>query len=138
MRISLYALLLLFLPIATPGQVPDSTRAYVARSFTSKNTLRSCIQHGGKPTRRGTTQNLQENHMGDIAGTTMYSTMVRAGKTTYFVDVKEAKNGRKFVSITENRIDDGEKKVRSTIRIFGESIEQFRQAINEAAASVIQ
>ena len=76
--------------------------------------------------------------MSDIAATTMYSTMVRAGKTTYFVDVKEAKNGRKFISITENRIDDGEKKLRSTVRIFGESIEQFRQAVNEAAASVMQ
>jgi hypothetical protein len=29
------------------------------------------------------------------------------------------------------------KKSRSTIRVFGESIEQFRQAVNEAAASVI-
>jgi len=69
---------------------------------------------------------------------TTYSTMVRAGKTTYFVDVKEAKNGRKFISISENRIDEGEKKQRSTVRVFGESIEQFRQAINEAAASVIR
>jgi hypothetical protein len=76
--------------------------------------------------------------MSDTTATTMYSTMVRAGKTTYFVDVKEARNGRKFISISENRIDDGEKKQRSTVRVFGESIEQFRQAINEAAASVIQ
>ena len=76
--------------------------------------------------------------MGEKAGATMYSTMVRAGRTTYFVDVKEAKNGRKFISIAENRIEDGEKKQRSTVRVFGESIEQFRQAINEAAASVMQ
>jgi hypothetical protein len=54
------------------------------------------------------------------------------------VDVKEAKNGRKFISISENRIDEEEKKQRSTVRVFGESIEQFRQAINEAAASVMQ
>ena len=74
--------------------------------------------------------------MSDTSAATMYSTMVRAGKTTYYVDVKEAKNGRKFISISENRI--GEKKQRSTVRVFGESVEQFRQAVNEAAASIIQ
>jgi hypothetical protein len=76
--------------------------------------------------------------MSETDAHTMYSTMVRAGKTTYYVDVKEAKNGRKFISISENRVDEGEKKQRSTVRVFGESIEQFRQAINEAAATVIQ
>jgi hypothetical protein len=85
-----------------------------------------------------TIQNPEEGFMSDSTAATMYSTMVRAGKTTYYVDVKEAKNGRKFISISENRIDDEEKKQRSTVRVFGESIEQFRQAINEAAASVIQ
>lgn len=76
--------------------------------------------------------------MNESAASTMYSTMVRAGKTTYYVDVKEAKNGRKFISISENRIDETEKKQRSTVRVFGESVEQFRQAVNEAAASVMQ
>jgi len=85
-----------------------------------------------------TTLRTEEGIMGDEAAATMYSTMVRAGKTTYYVDVKEAKNGRKYIAISENRIDDGEKKQRSTVRVFGESIEQFRQAIDEAAASVIQ
>lgn len=76
--------------------------------------------------------------MSDTTAATMYSTMVRAGKTTYFVDVKEAKNGRKFISISENRLDDADRKQRSTVRVFGESVEQFRQAVNEAAASVMQ
>ena len=38
----------------------------------------------------------------------IYSTMVRSGRTTYFVDVKEAKNGNKYLAITESRFD-GEK-----------------------------
>ena len=76
--------------------------------------------------------------MSDTTAATMYSTMVRAGKTTYYVDVKEAKNGRKFISISEHLIDDEEKNHRYTVRALGESIEQFRQAINEAAASVMQ
>jgi hypothetical protein len=67
----------------------------------------------------------------------IYSTMVRAGRTTYFVDVKEAKNGNKYLSISENRID-GEEKKRTTLRVFGESIEQFRQAIDEAASTLAQ
>ena len=68
----------------------------------------------------------------------IYSTMVRAGKTTYFIDVKEAKNGAKYLSISEHRIDVDEKKQRSTIRVFGQSLEQFKQAIDEAVTSVLQ
>jgi len=68
----------------------------------------------------------------------IYSTMVRAGRTTYFVDVKEAKNGNKFLSISENKINSDQKKERVTVRVFGESIDQFRQAINDAAASAAQ
>ncbi len=67
----------------------------------------------------------------------IYSTMVRAGKTTYFVDVKAAKNGSKYLSISENKLE-GEEKKRSTVRVFGETIDQFRQAIDEAAAAVNQ
>jgi len=68
----------------------------------------------------------------------IYSTMVRAGRTTYFVDVREAKNGNKYISISENRIDADEKRQRSTVRVFGDSIDQFRQAVDEAAAAVVQ
>ena len=68
----------------------------------------------------------------------IYSTMVRAGRTTYFVDVKEAKNGNKFLSISENKINSDQKKERVTLRVFGETIDQFRQAIDDAAASVAQ
>ena len=64
----------------------------------------------------------------------IYSTMVRAGRTTYFVDVREAKNGHKYLSISENQIN-GEQKKRTTVRVFGEAIVQFRQAIDEAAAA---
>ena len=68
----------------------------------------------------------------------IYSTMVRAGRTTYFVDVKEAKNGNKFLSISENKINSDQKKERVTLRVFGETIDQFRQAVDDAAASLAQ
>jgi 3-hydroxymyristoyl/3-hydroxydecanoyl-(acyl carrier protein) dehydratase len=68
----------------------------------------------------------------------LFSTMVRAGRTTYFVDVKEAKNGNKYISISENKITGDQKKERVTVRVFGDSIEEFKQAINDAAAAVSQ
>ena len=67
-----------------------------------------------------------------------FSTMVRAGRTTYFVDLKEAKNGNKYLSISESRIDAEKNKKRTTLRVFGDSINQFRQAIDEAASAVSQ
>jgi hypothetical protein len=65
----------------------------------------------------------------------IYSTMVKSGKTTYFVDLKEAKNGNKYLSISESRVDAEERK-RSTVRVFGETIDQFRKAIDEASDAV--
>ncbi len=70
------------------------------------------------------------------ANSALFSTMVRAGKTTYFVDVREAKNGNKFISIAETKIDD-DKKERTTVRVFGDSVAPFRQAIDDAAAAVV-
>ncbi len=67
----------------------------------------------------------------------LYSTMVRSGRTTYFVDLKEAKNGNKYLSITESKID-GDQKQKMTIRVFGETVEEFRKAVNDAAAAITQ
>jgi hypothetical protein len=67
--------------------------------------------------------------------TAIYSTMIRGGKVTYFVDVREAKNGKRFLSISETRLE-GEERKRTTLRVFGESIEPFKQAISEAAGAV--
>jgi len=70
------------------------------------------------------------------APSALYSSMVRAGRTTYFVDVKEAKNGKRYMSISENRLDDEDKKQRTTVRVFKESVDQFRQAVEEASKAV--
>jgi hypothetical protein len=67
----------------------------------------------------------------------IYSTMVRAGRTTYFVDVREAKNGKKYLSISENQLN-GEEKKRTTVRVFNETVGQFRKAIDEAATAVAE
>jgi hypothetical protein len=68
----------------------------------------------------------------------LYSTMVRAGRTTYFVDVRKAKNGNKYLSISESRLDGDDKKQRMTVRVFGDTIEQFRQAVDEATVAMRQ
>lgn len=65
--------------------------------------------------------------------TSLYSTMIRSGRTTYFVDVREAKNGSKFIAISENKIN-GEERKRVTVRVFGESVSEFRRAIDEAVS----
>jgi hypothetical protein len=67
----------------------------------------------------------------------LYSTMVRAGNATYFVDVREAKNGSKYLSIAENRMN-GEERKRTTVRVFGETVDPFRQAVDEAANVLAQ
>ncbi|MBP1653678.1 MAG: hypothetical protein H6Q28_234, partial [Bacteroidetes bacterium] len=40
-------------------------------------------------------------------------------------------------SISESQIDAEEKRSRTTVRVFAESIEPFRQAVNEAAATAL-
>lgn len=65
----------------------------------------------------------------------LYSTMLRNGRTTYFVDLKEAKNGNKYLSITESRID-GDQKKKQTIRVFGDAIQEFKKAIEDAVAAI--
>ncbi len=66
----------------------------------------------------------------------IFSTMVRAGRSTYFVDVREARNGSRFLSISESRIDAEDKRQRATVRVFADSVEPFRLAVNEAAGTI--
>jgi hypothetical protein len=62
----------------------------------------------------------------------IYSTMIRSGNTTYFVDAKEAKNGKKYLVVTENRINEHYEKSRSTVKVFSETAPMLLQAITEA------
>lgn len=64
-----------------------------------------------------------------------YSTMVRAGRTTYFIDLKEAKNGNKYLNITQSSID-GEKTEKLTVRVFQDQIGDFQKAIADAVAAI--
>jgi hypothetical protein len=67
---------------------------------------------------------------------TVYSSMVRSGRSTYFIDVKESISGKRYLAITEHTLDAGDKRTRTTIRVFKESMDQFRQAVSEAIQAV--
>ena len=62
----------------------------------------------------------------------IYSKSIKAGKSTYFIDVKQAKNNSKYLSICESKLD-GEERKRTYLNVFGDNVERFREAIDEAA-----
>lgn len=57
---------------------------------------------------------------------------IDCGGRTYFFDVKETKEGKKYLTITETRLREGVRE-RHRVMIFEEGITEFMQAINEAA-----
>ena len=64
----------------------------------------------------------------------LFSKSIKAGDRTYFIDVKEAKNKAKYVTIAESKPSkEGDKKFsRSSIMIFDNQAEKFREALEEA------
>ena len=66
----------------------------------------------------------------------LFTTMVRSGKTTYFIDLKTAKNGSPYLSICESKINCEEKK-KITVRIFGlDTMSEFQKAVIDAVATL--
>jgi hypothetical protein len=70
----------------------------------------------------------------------LFSRVIKAGKSTYFVDVKEAKNKSKYISFAESSPSpggDGERKfTRKNIVIFDSTAPQLCEALAEAAALI--
>jgi hypothetical protein len=64
----------------------------------------------------------------------LFSKSLKSGDRTYFIDVKEAKNKSKYLTIAESKPSkDGEKKfTRSSVMIFDNQMEKFRDALEEA------
>jgi len=65
----------------------------------------------------------------------VYSTMIRAGRTTYFVDVREGKNGKRFVAITESRLDQHDARSRHVIRVQQETLPMVIEALKESESA---
>ncbi len=64
----------------------------------------------------------------------LYSKMVKSGKITYFLDVKEAKNNTKYLTVTASQPskDEPQKFTKSSINVFSNSVEEFLGALKEA------
>ena len=62
----------------------------------------------------------------------LFSNMVRSGKTTYFVDVRKSKNGKKYLLISESKYDGQNKRERKSIAVFPNAAAQLRDALTSA------
>ncbi len=64
----------------------------------------------------------------------LFSKTIKSGKTTYFIDVKEAKNKSKYITIAESQpsTSDEKKFTRKSIVVFDNSAEKLRNALDEA------
>jgi hypothetical protein len=65
------------------------------------------------------------------------SRQVRAGSRTYFIDVEQLEDGKRYLKITESRFKgEGKKHERRSIVIFPEEATEFANAISEMVAKL--
>ena len=74
---------------------------------------------------------MSENGKGN-GGKELFNRMVKAGQRTYFVNVKEASNGSKYMTITESKLVEKDKFERFRIMIFQNKLGEFVEAVQEA------
>jgi hypothetical protein len=73
--------------------------------------------------RRGVTSVMDQN---------IESRTVKAGSKTYFFDVKETKDGKPYLIITESRFKgDGKERERRTIIVFQENAKEFANTVTQ-------
>ena len=62
------------------------------------------------------------------------SEMLKAASKTYFFDIKETREGKPYLIITESRLKgEGEKPERSSVMVFQENIEEFAGIVSTMA-----
>ena len=69
---------------------------------------------------------------------TLFSKTIKPGDRTYFIDVKEAKNRSKYMTIAESKPSkDGDKKYsRSSVMVFDNQAAAVREALDEALQQI--
>jgi len=82
-------------------------------------------------------KNTEDNHNKEE----LYSKAVRAGKRTYFFDVKATKSGDEYITLTESkrRFDNDQGKFvyeKHKLFLFKEDFEKFQDGFNHALAFV--
>ena len=65
----------------------------------------------------------------------IYSQNLKTKGQTYFFDVRAAKNGNKYLSISQSWIKDGQGH-RGTVTIFQSDLQEFLRAVTEAQDKV--
>lgn len=71
----------------------------------------------------------------DKDGSEIYSQRVRAGKRTYFFDIKATRSNDYYLTITESKkrlSEDGHFYEKHKIFLYKEDFEKFREALNQA------
>ena len=91
-------------------------------------------QHGETPRNTGGEQ--QTEHQDDI-----FSTVVRAGKRTYFFDVKSTRSNELYLTITESKKRFNQQSGRffyekHKLFLYQEDFDKFRDALKESFAAV--
>jgi hypothetical protein len=68
----------------------------------------------------------------------LFSKMLKAGSTTFFMDVKEAKNSKKYLSLTASQpAKEGENKFsKRSVTVFSSVADEFVNALKEANSVV--
>ena len=65
------------------------------------------------------------------------SKTIKAGSKTYFFDIKETREGKPYLVITESRFKgEGEDRERKNIIIFQENAEEFSDAVSEMTSKL--
>ncbi|MDI6731512.1 MAG: DUF3276 family protein [Candidatus Margulisbacteria bacterium] len=66
----------------------------------------------------------------------LFNRMVKAGRRTYFISVREAKNNQKYITITESKLVDKDKFDRFSIMVFQDKVSDFVDALEDASEVV--
>ncbi|NQT30183.1 MAG: DUF3276 family protein [Candidatus Saganbacteria bacterium] len=74
---------------------------------------------------------MNENRKEDL-----FNQMVKAGQRTYFINVRESKNKRRYIRITESKLIEKDKFERLSIFVFAEKAREFVGVLGKAAQMV--
>ena len=68
----------------------------------------------------------------------LFTTMVKASLSTFFFDVKEAKNGKKYLVVSQSRFNKDKERERAFMTIFSSDVVNFQNALAEAVEHVVE
>ena len=78
---------------------------------------------------------MQEQQTQQPQNPALYSAKLPTKSQTYFFDVKTAKNGSKYLTITQSRIQDGQK-FRNSVIVFSDDLDGFNRVFAETQAQM--